>query len=151
MRSGSSSPVSSPSDAGKKISGRKTFGLVDAMGLLVAVIVVACRAHHISAEVVNRIQQPQARSRLRARPHVTEGVVWAAHGRLLLRRLTQPVIAYSRWGKFRDSLSVFQRWISCQAKLQSGLTCSQVSGMMGAQKFGSNLVHVTTGCAEPSL
>jgi len=38
------STVTSPTrgyDAGKKISGRKTFGIVDTLGLLVAVVVVA--------------------------------------------------------------------------------------------------------------
>jgi transposase len=91
------STVTSPTrgyDAGKKISGRKTFGVVDTLGLLLAVVVVAanvsdnvggiavidrarshtsrlkkiwcdggfkktfvssCGAHHISAEVVNKI------------------------------------------------------------------------------------------------
>lgn len=141
-------------DAGKKISGRKTFGLVDTLGLLVAVIVLAasvsdnaggievvhrgrkrsgrlskiwcdggfkktfiaeCRAHHISAEVVNKIHPGRFEvlprrwivertwswlmnnRRLQVDyerdPKVTEGFVWAAHCRLLLRRLTQPVIA----------------------------------------------------------
>ena len=138
-------------DAGKKISGRKTFGIVDTLGLLLAVVVVAantsdnaggievadlararssrfsklwcdagfkttfiahCRAHHISAEVVNRIHAhefvvlPQRwivertwswlmnNRRLQIDyerdPVVTAGFVWAAHSRHLLRRLTTP-------------------------------------------------------------
>jgi transposase len=138
-------------DAGKKISGRKAFGIVDTMGLLLAVVVVAasvsdnaggidvlhrargrsgrlkkifcdggfkntfvaeCRAHHISAEVVNKIH-PHRFEVLPRRwvvertwswlmnsrrlqidyernPAVTEGFVWAAHSRLLLRRLAEP-------------------------------------------------------------
>lgn len=138
-------------DAGKKISGRKTFGVVDTLGLLVAVVVVAastsdnaggiavvdqarpkssrfakvwcdagfkaafarhCRQRHIAVEVVNRIH-PSAFVVLPRRwvvertwswlmcnrrlqidyerdPKVTEGFVWAAHSRLLLRRLTEP-------------------------------------------------------------
>ena len=149
------STVTSPTrgyDAGKKISGRKTFGLVDTLGLLVAVVVLTastsdnvggievvqrgrqrssrltkvfcdagfkktfieqCRAQHISAEVVNyihahrfevlpkrwlvertwswlmnnrRLQVDYERD-----PKVTEGFVWAAHARLLLRRLTEPL------------------------------------------------------------
>ncbi len=149
--------VTSPTrgyDAGKKISGRKTFGVVDTLGLLIAVFVVAasvsdnaggiltmerakgrssrltkvwcdggfkkafiaaCGAHHISAEVVNRIHEHRFEvlprrwvvertwswlmnnRRLQVdyerNPIVTEGFVWAAHSRLLLRRLTQPAIA----------------------------------------------------------
>ena len=138
-------------DAGKKISGRKTFGIVDTLGLLLAVVVVAanvsdnaggievtdlararssrfsklwcdagfkttfiahCRRHHISAEVVNRIHPHQFvvlprrwvvertwswlmnNRRLQIDyerdPVVTEGFVWAAHSRHLLRRLTTP-------------------------------------------------------------
>lgn len=138
-------------DAGKKISGRKVFGVVDTLGLLIAVLVVAanvsdnsggigvidetrpksrrlakvwcdagfkrafiahCRRHHLSAEVVNRIHAHEFvvlprrwivertwswltnNRRLQIDyerdPQVTEGFVWAAHSRLLLRRLTQP-------------------------------------------------------------
>lgn len=138
-------------DAGKKISGRKTFGVVDTLGLILAVIVVAasasdnaggiaviergrpksarlakiwcdagfkrefarhCRAHHISAEVVDRIHAHRFEvlprrwvvertwswlmnnRRLQLDyerdPKVTEGFIWAAHSRLLLRRLTEP-------------------------------------------------------------
>jgi transposase len=138
-------------DAGKKISGRKTFGIVDTLGLLVAVLVVAantsdntggiavadrartrsarfaklwcdagfkktfldhCRRHHVAVEVVNRIHPhtfvalPQRwivertwswlinNRRLQIDyerdPIVTEGFIWAAHSRYLLRRLTQP-------------------------------------------------------------
>jgi transposase len=138
-------------DGGKKISGRKTFGIVDTMGLLVAVVVLAasvsdnsggievlhrargrsrrlkkvfcdggfknafaaeCRAHHISAEVVNKIHPNRFEvlprrwvvertwswlmnnRRLQVdyerNPVVSEGFVWAAHSRLLLRRLTEP-------------------------------------------------------------
>lgn len=141
-------------DAGKKISGRKTFGLVDTLGLVVAVVVLAanvtdnvggievmhrgrarsgrlkkvfcdsgfknafiaeCRAHHISAEVVKRISAHSFEvlpkrwvvertwswlmnnRRLQVDyerdPKVTEGFVWAAHARLLLRRLTTPLPA----------------------------------------------------------
>jgi transposase len=140
-------------DAGKKISGRKTFGVVDTLGLLVAVLVVAaatsdndggisvverarpksarlskifcdggfkrtfithCGAVHISAEVVNKIHAgvfevlPRRwvvertwswlmnNRRLQVDyerlPIVAEGFVWAAHSRLLLRRLTTPSI-----------------------------------------------------------
>lgn len=136
-------------DAGKKISGRKTFGIVDTLGLLIAVVVVAasvsdnaggiavadkarakttrlaklwcdagfkttflrhCRERHIAAEVVNRIHAHEFRvlprrwivertwawtmnnRRLQLDyerdPKVAEGFVWAAHSRLLLRRLT---------------------------------------------------------------
>jgi transposase len=149
--------VTSPTrgyDAGKKVSGRKTFGVVDTMGLLIAVFVVAanvsdniggmavvdrardrsgrlkkiwcdggfkrtfiaaCGAHHISAEVVNKIHDHRFEvlprrwvvertwswlmnnRRLQVdyerNPIVTEGFVWAAHSRLLLRRLTAPVTA----------------------------------------------------------
>lgn len=138
-------------DAGKKVSGRKTFGIVDTMGLLIAVVVLAastsdnaggievlgrarersgrlkkifcdagfknafverCRSLHISAEVVNRIHPHRFEvlpkrwvvertwswlmnnRRLQVdyerKPAVTEGFVWAAHSRLLLRRLTEP-------------------------------------------------------------
>ncbi len=138
-------------DAGKKISGRKVFGVVDTLGLLLAVLVVAantsdnvggiavidearpkssrlrkvwcdagfkrafaqhCRAHHLSAEVVDRIHAHRFEvlprrwvvertwswltnhRRLQIDyerdPQVTKGFVWAAHSRLLLRRLTQP-------------------------------------------------------------
>lgn len=139
-------------DAGKKISGRKTFGIVDTLGLLMAVTVVAagssdnsgggvvvadrarnrsgrfaklwcdagfkrtfvdhCRRHHVAVEVVTRIH-PHRFVALPRRwvvertwswlmnsrrlqvdyerdPVVTEGFIWAAHSRYLLRRLTQP-------------------------------------------------------------
>ena len=139
-------------DAGKKISGRNTFGVVDTLGLLVPVIVVAasvsdnaggiavvhparhrsrrlaktwwgggfkqafmagCWAHHISAEVVNKIHARRFEvlprrwviertwswlmdnRRLQVdderNPAVTE-FFWVAHSRLLLRRLTEPAI-----------------------------------------------------------
>jgi transposase len=136
-------------DAGKKINGRKTFGIVDTLGLLIAVIVVAarvsdnaggitvtdrarersgrfaklwcdagfkttffapCRHHHVGVEVVNKIH-PRRFEVLPRRwivertwswlmnsrrlqvdyerdPVVTEGFIWAAHSRHLLRRLT---------------------------------------------------------------
>ena len=136
-------------DAGKKIKGRKTFGVVDTIGLLIAVVVVTadvsdntggiaamdlarqrsgrlgkvwcdggfkrtfvehCRNHHVSAEVVNKIH-PTGFEVLPRRwvvertwswlmnnrrlqidyerdPIVHEGFVWAAHSRMLLRRLT---------------------------------------------------------------
>lgn len=138
-------------DAGKKISGRKCFGIVDTLGLLVGVVVIAAHAsdnlggifcferaqpkstrwavvfcdggfkrafaaklggHHVKAQVVPKIH-PGAFEVLPKRwivertwswlmnnrrlqidyercPEVTEGFVWAAHARLLLRRLTQP-------------------------------------------------------------
>jgi putative transposase len=141
-------------DAGKKINGRKTFGVVDTLGLLMAVIVVAasisdnvggiavadraryrsarfaklwcdsgfkrtfieyCRHHHVGVEVVNKIH-PNTFEVLPKRwivertwawlmnsrrlqvdyerdPIVTEGFIWAAHSRYLLRRLTQSPIA----------------------------------------------------------
>ncbi len=136
-------------DAGKKISGRKTFGVVDTLGLLIAVVVVAantsdnvggiavvdrgrqrsgalrkiwcdagfkvafaahCRRHHVAVEVVNRIHAHRFEvlpkrwivertwswlmnnRRLQLDyerdPEVSEGFIWAAHSRLLLRRLT---------------------------------------------------------------
>jgi transposase len=136
-------------DAGKKISGRKTFGIVDTLGLLVAVVVVAasvsdnaggmtvtdrarvrskrfaklwcdggfkrtfiehCRSHHVGVEVVSKIHPGRFEvlpkrwivertwswlmnnRRLQIDyerdPIVTEGFIWAAHSRLLLRRLT---------------------------------------------------------------
>ena len=140
-------------DAGKKISGRKTFGVVDTLGLLVAVLVVAastsdnaggiaaidrarqkssrlakvfcdggfkrtfvahCAGAHLSAEVVKRIHAgvfevlPRRwvvertwswlmnNRRLQVDyerdPLVAEGFVWAAHSRLLLRRLTSDAV-----------------------------------------------------------
>lgn len=147
------STVESPTrgyDPGKRVSGRKTFGLVDTLGLLVAVAVVAanvpdntggvavikrgapkssrlgkvwcdagfkkafsevCRRLGIVAEVVERISAHSFEvlprrwvvertwawlanhRRLRVDyerdPAVAEGFVWAAHTRMLLRRLTQ--------------------------------------------------------------
>jgi transposase len=138
-------------DAGKKISGRKTFGIVDTLGLLMAVTVLSaatsdnaggvvvadaararsrrfaklwcdagfkrsfvehCRHHHVSVEVVTKIHAGRFEvlpkrwivertwswlmnhRRLQVDyerdPAVTEGFIWAAHSRLLLRRLTQP-------------------------------------------------------------
>lgn len=138
-------------DAGKKISGRKTFGIVDTLGLLVSVVVVVastsdnaggiaafdeakpkssrlskvfcdsgfkntfvqhCAKHHVDAEVVKKIHSgvfevlPRRwiiertwswlmnNRRLQVDyerlPVVTAGFVWAAHCRLLLRRLTSP-------------------------------------------------------------
>jgi transposase len=138
-------------DVGKKVSGRKTFGVVDTLGLLVAVVVVAanvsdnaggctcmdrarpksarltkvwcdagfkrafarhCRGHRIKAEVVSRrnahtfevlprrwvvertwawlVNHRRLRIDYERDPAVTEGFVWAAHARLLLRRLTTP-------------------------------------------------------------
>jgi len=149
--------VTSPSrgyDAGKKISGRKCFGIVDTFGLLVAVVVVAASvsdntggmacfadavaksdrwakvfcdggfnkvfkaglgAHHVSAEVVNKIHpgrfEPLPKRWIVERtwswltnnrrlqidyerdPTVTEGFVWAAHARLLLRRIIEQTYA----------------------------------------------------------
>ena len=146
------STVTSPTrgfDAGKKVSGRKTFGVVDTLGLLVAVVVVAanvsdnaggctcvdrarpksarftklwcdagfkrafarhCRRHRVKAEVVSRttahrfevlprrwvvertwawlVNHRRLRIDYERDPAVTEGFVWAAHARLLLRRLT---------------------------------------------------------------
>ena len=138
-------------DAGKRVNGRKTFGVVDTLGLLMAVVVVAaslsdnvggitvadrardrsarfsklwcdsgfkrtfiehCQHHHVGVEVVTRIHPGQFRAlpkrwivertwawlmnsrRLQVDyerdPIVTEGFIWAAHSRYLLRRLTQP-------------------------------------------------------------
>lgn len=138
-------------DAGKKVSGRKCFGIVDTLGLLVGVAVLAANvsdnaggtacflaawpkstrwskvfcdggfkrafkeelaARHVSAEVVNKIHVGRFEvlpkrwivertwswlmnhRRLQVDyerdPIVTEGFVWAAHSRLLLRRLTAP-------------------------------------------------------------
>jgi transposase len=138
-------------DAGKRINGRKTFGIVDTLGLLMAVVVVAasisdnaggmvaadrarersgrfaklwcdsgfkrtfiehCRHHHVGVEVVKRIHPGRFEAlpkrwivertwawlmnsrRLQVDyerdPIVTEGFIWAAHSRYLLRRLTQP-------------------------------------------------------------
>ena len=135
-------------DAGKKISGRKTFGIVDTLGLLLAVVVVAantsdnsrgiavvkranaksprlakvwhdagfkttfrnfCSAVHVSAEVVKRIHPHEFvvlpkrwlvertwswlmnNRRLQLDyercPEVTEGFIWAASSRLMLRQL----------------------------------------------------------------
>ena len=137
-------------DAGKRISGRKCFGIVDSLGLLVAVAVLAactsdnkgglaCFAHvlprsgrwekvfcdagfknvfkagvdayHVSVEVVNKVHSnhfevlPKGwivertwswlmnNRRLQIDyerdPAVTEGFIWAAHARPLLRRLTE--------------------------------------------------------------
>lgn len=145
-------------DAGKRISGRKTFGIVDTLGLLMAVVVVAanisdnaggvvavdeavpkskylsrlwcdqgfkktflqhCRTRGVTAEVVNRISAHSFEvlprrwvvertwawlvnhRRLRVDyerdPVVTEGFVWAAHARLLLRRLTETDTRDPRW------------------------------------------------------
>ncbi len=141
-------------DAGKKVSGRKTFGVVDTLGLLVAIVIVAasvsdntggiaavdrarakstrlkkvfcdqgfkrtfvahCAGAHVSAEVVRRIAQGRFEvlprrwvvertwswlmnnRRLQVDyerdPTVAEGFIWAAHSRLLLRRLTSQAIA----------------------------------------------------------
>ena len=148
--------VTSPTrgyDAGKKVSGRKAFGVVDTLGLLVAVVVLAasvsdnvggitvvdrarsktrrlkkvfcdqgfkrtfiahCAGAHLSAEVVRRIAADRFEvlprrwvvertwswlmhhRRLQVDyerdPAVTEGFIWAAHSRLLLRRLTSPAV-----------------------------------------------------------
>lgn len=149
----STSNVTGPTrgyDAGKKISGRKAFGVVDTLGLLVAVAVAAAsdsdnvggiavferartrssrfaklrcdagfkkaflthvRSHHVKTEVVTRVHDgpfevlPRrwvvertwswlANSRqlqvdYERHPEVHEGLVWAAHSRYFLRRLTQ--------------------------------------------------------------
>jgi len=138
-------------DGGKKISGRKAFGLVDTNGLLIGIgvfpasvsdnfgginvvdivrdkiarfaklwcdagfkntFVIHCRHHHIGAEVVNRIHPHEFKALPRRwvvertwswlmnnrrlqidyerDPAVTEGFIWAAHSRHLLRRLTRP-------------------------------------------------------------
>ncbi|MGC8465782.1 MAG: IS5 family transposase [Acidimicrobiales bacterium] len=138
-------------DAGKKVSGRKTFGIVDTMGLLLGVVVVAasvsdnaggilvthqakerserlskifcdsgfkktfideCRRHHISTEVVRRIHahhfevlpkrwvvertwswlmnNRRLQIDYERDPRISEGFIWAAHARMLLRRLTEP-------------------------------------------------------------
>lgn len=135
-------------DAGKKINGRKTFGIVDTLGLLIAVEVVAasasdnaggiavfdkaraktgrlaklwcdsgfknafiahCRHRHVATEVVTKIHRDgfhvlpkrwvverswawtMNHRRLQVDyercPEVVEGFIWAAHSRLLLRRL----------------------------------------------------------------
>lgn len=138
-------------DAGKKIKGRKTFGVTDTLGLLIAVAVVAadvsdnaggiiatdlarqrssrlakvwcdggfkrtyvqhCRDHHVAVEVVNKIaakgfevlprrwvvertwswlmNNRRLQIDYERDPIVHEGFVWAAHSRMLLRRLTDP-------------------------------------------------------------
>ena len=138
-------------DAGKKISGRKTFGIVDTTGLLIAVVILAastsdnkggmaaldaakpksslltklfcdsgfkttfeecCGTKQVVAEVVKKIHAgvfevlPRRwvvertwswlmnNRRLQVDyerlPVVAEGFVWAAHSRMLLRRLTDP-------------------------------------------------------------
>jgi transposase len=154
-RSGRAAPTVSKKtkgyDAGKKVNGRKTFGIVDTLGLLIAVVVVAasfsdnaggitvadrarhrsarfaklwcdsgfkrtfiehCRHHRVGVEVVKRIHPGRFEAlpqrwivertwawlmnsrRLQVDyerdPLVTEGFIWAAHSRYLLRRLTQP-------------------------------------------------------------
>jgi putative transposase len=137
-------------DAGKKVSGRKCFGIVDTTGLLLSVVVLAAsasdnvggieaferivtktrrlkmvfcdggfkrafadalRAHDVTAEVVHKIHPGRFEvlprrwvvertwswlmnnRRLQVDyerlPVVAEGFVWAAHSRLLLRRLTE--------------------------------------------------------------
>lgn len=137
-------------DAGKKISGRKQFGVVDTLGFLLAVTVVSanvsdntggitvidaalakverlkllwhdvgfkvtferhCHARHLSTQAVPRVAEPgfhvQPRRWVIERtwswlmnnrrlqidyerdPKVTEGFIWAAHCRGLLRRLAQ--------------------------------------------------------------
>ncbi len=152
VRAASTVPKASKGfDAGKKINGRKTFGVVDTLGLLVAVVVIAadmsdnvggievadqardrsgrlsklwcdagfkrtfidhCRNHHLGVEVVNRIHSGRFEvlpkrwivertwswlmnnRRLQIDyerdPIVHEGFIWAAHSRMLLRRLTEP-------------------------------------------------------------
>lgn len=138
-------------DAGKKVSGRKTFGVVDTLGLLLSVVVVAantsdnwggidavghasfkssrltkiwcdagfkttfarfCDCLEINATVVSRtnahtfevlphrwivertwawlVNHRRLRTDYERDPAVTAGFVWAAHARLLLRRLTTP-------------------------------------------------------------
>jgi putative transposase len=136
-------------DAGKKISGRKNFGIVDTLGLILCLSVVAAstsdnaggielldkiktratsltklwtdagfkkafqrhaKSLHITAEVVQRTKKGEFEAlpkrwivertwswimnhrRLQVdyerNPVVTEGFIWAAHSRSLLRRLT---------------------------------------------------------------
>lgn len=136
-------------DAGKKVNGRKTFGVVDTLGLLLAVVTLAastsdnlggaaamakakpkstrfvtvfcdqgfkkafaeaCTGLGVAVEVVSRIASGRFEvlprrwvvertwswlmnhRRLQVDyerdPKVSEGFVWAAHSRLLLRRLT---------------------------------------------------------------
>lgn len=143
-------------DAGKKVSGRKTFAVVDTLGLLLAVVVVAartsdnvggiaaidqaavrcprlakvwndsgfkkafarhCRSLHITAETVTRISahtfevlprrwvvertwgwlvnSRRLRTDYERDPEVHKGFVWAAHTRMLLRRLTKPAATLS--------------------------------------------------------
>lgn len=138
-------------DAAKKISGRKTFGITDTLGLLVAVVVVAanvsdnaggvivaddasgrlarfgrlwcdagfkktfaehCDTVGIAVEVVHRprragftvlpkrwvvertwswlMNSRRLQVDYERDPAVTEGFIWAAHSRYLLRRLTEP-------------------------------------------------------------
>ncbi|MDE0236666.1 MAG: transposase [bacterium] len=152
-------------DAAKKISGRKTFGIVDTLGLLIAVAVVAastsdnaggikvadaarrrlgrfrrlwcdagfktafaehCESRGVAVEVVHRVC-PSRFAPLPKRwivertwswlmnsrrlqidyerdPTVTEGFIWAAHSRYLLRRLTQPAKPRTPRANKRDSL-----------------------------------------------
>ncbi len=137
-------------DAGKHVCGRKLFGVVDTLGLLIGIVVVAAAvsdnkggiltvdkvvhkterlskiwsdsgfkrvfeehcsaAHDVTVEVVSRItshsfevvphrwvverswawlvNHRRLRMDYERGPLVTEGFVWAAHSRLLLRRLT---------------------------------------------------------------
>lgn len=137
-------------DAAKKISGRKAFGIVDTLGLLIAVAVVAadtsdnaggiqvaddarrrlgrfrrlwcdagfkttfaehCESRGVAVEVVHRVcpsrfvalpkrwivertwswlmNSRRLQIDYERDPTVTEGFIWAAHSRYLLRRLTQ--------------------------------------------------------------
>lgn len=99
-------------DAGKKVNGRKVFGVVDTLGLLVAVVtLVASGRFEVLPRrwVVERTWSWLMNNRrlqvdYERDPKVSEGFVWAAHSRLLMRRLTAEAHSEARWWNIRDSL-----------------------------------------------
>ena len=78
-------------DAGKKINGRKTFGIVDTLGLLVAVVVVAAS---ISDNVGGITVADRARDRF-----TRFAKLWCDAGfkRTFHRVLSEPSRRWSRW------------------------------------------------------